>query len=58
MRIYTAIIELSQNLSMAQENMMNNFNIDSYVKALVAILNTPSYSDISSEIACKIKTLS
>ena len=53
MRIYSAILELSRTLSMAQENTMNNFSIDSYVQVLVNILNTPTFSDISNETACK-----
>lgn len=51
MRIYSAIMELSQSLSLAQENTMNNFSIDAYVEAINNIINTESYSDISSEIA-------
>ena len=53
MRIYSAILELSRTLSMAQENTMNNFSIDAYVQAIINIINTPTYSDISNETACK-----
>lgn len=51
MRIYSAILELSQNLPYAQENTMNDFSIDAYVEAINAIINSPTYSDVSSEIA-------
>jgi E3 ubiquitin-protein ligase TRIP12 len=50
MRIYSAILELSQTLSLAQENTMNSFSIDAYVEAINTIINSPTYSDISSEI--------
>lgn len=53
MRIYSAILELSRTLSLAQENTMTNFSIDSYVQVIVNIINTPTYSDISNETACK-----
>lgn len=55
MRIYSAILELSRTLSMAQENTMNSFSTDSYVQVIINIINTPSYSDISNETACKYK---
>ena len=53
MRIYSAILELSRTLSLAQENTMTNFNIDAFVQVIINIVNTPSYSDISNETACK-----
>lgn len=53
MRIYSAILELSRTLSLAQENTMTNFSIDAYVQVIITIINTPTYSDISNETACK-----
>lgn len=54
MRMYSAILELSRTLSLAQENTMNNFSIDAYVQVIISIINTPTYSDISNETACKL----
>ena len=54
MRTYSAILELSRTLSLAQENTMNNFSIDAYVQVIISIINTPTYSDISNETACKL----
>jgi len=53
MRIYTAILELSRTLSLAQENTLNNFSIDAYIQAIITIFSSPTYSDISNETACK-----
>jgi hypothetical protein len=54
MRTYSAILELSRTLSLAQENTMNNFSIDAYVQVIISIINTPTYSDISNETACRL----
>mmetsp|Transcript_42629 Transcript_42629/g.49856 ORF Transcript_42629/g.49856 Transcript_42629/m.49856 type:complete len:89 (+) Transcript_42629:15-281(+) len=51
MRIYSAILDLAKTLNIAQENTITNFSVDSFVQAIVAVLNMPTYSDISSEIA-------
>lgn len=53
MRIYSAILELSRTLSLAQENTLTNFSIDAYIQVIVNIFNMPTYSDISNETACK-----
>ena len=53
MCIYEAVVNLSNQLSVAQENTLSNFTLDQYIPALIDILKRPAMSDISNEINSK-----
>jgi hypothetical protein len=50
MLVFEAVNNLSGSLSVAQENTLQNFQIDSYIPALIDLLRKPQMSDISNEI--------
>lgn len=54
MLIYEAMINLSNQLSMAQENTLASFPLDQYIPVLVDILKKPPATDLANEVNSKI----
>lgn len=50
MIIYEAMINLSSQLSMAQENTLSSFPLDQYIPVLIEILKRPPATDLANEI--------
>jgi hypothetical protein len=55
MIIYEAIMNLQQQLSIAQDNTLSNFAVDQYIAVLIEILKRPPMSDFTNEINSKLK---
>ena len=53
MMIYDAVVNLSNQLSVAQENTLTNFQLDQFLPALIEILHRPNLTDITNEIYSK-----
>ena len=53
MSIYTAVMSLQQQLSIAQENTLSNFAVDQFIIALIDILKRPQESEFTNEINSK-----
>lgn len=49
MLIYEGMINLSNQLSMAQENTLTTFPLDQYIPVFMDILKKPPLSDLSNE---------
>jgi len=50
MTIYEAVINLSNLLSVAQENTLASFPLDQFIPSLINLMKRPNMSDISNEI--------
>lgn len=55
MLIYEGMINLSNQLSMAQENTLTTFPLDQYIPVFMDILKKPPISDLSNESNSKYK---
>ena len=53
MIIYEAVMNLQQQLSIAQDNTLSNFAVDQYIAVLIEILKRPPMSDFTNEINSK-----
>lgn len=54
MIIYEAVMNLQQQLSIAQDNTLSNFAVDQYIAVLIEILKRPPMSDFTNEINSKL----
>lgn len=50
---YEAVMNLRNQLSIADENSLRNFAVDQFLQALVEILKKPPESDLSNEVNSK-----
>jgi len=55
--VYEAVMNLQNQLSIAQESTLSNFALDQYIPALLEILKKPPVTDFSNEINSKQKLL-
>ena len=51
MKVYSAVSELSQVLSMGQENTLSNFPMNAYIPPLLNLVTRPPFTALSNEIA-------